>query len=277
MLDIPLEFHGTLAGNGSWVDGVLKGDDFLFPVYDGVPLFIDLSSINRSKVIESASKFLDLVRNNWSNARKQYRAIPLWETLCKEIASCNDIILEIGVGPGGGFMPCVLDLNEEAKILANDIDYSVIFAWRKFLKEKGISRNVSFAVFDATRMPLKSNSFDVVASFGGIANIPFNYFALMEAHRVLKPSGRLVLVEGVIPQEDFNNLPNEVKIRWLSVSPFMVKGYKAFLEKLGFKIKLYEVYGEKTLLPEDSELARIASNYNVTLRFRGVYIIALKT
>ncbi len=277
VLGIPLKYRGSISSDGSWGNGVLEGNEFfVYPVYDGVPLFIDLSSIDKSKILENIGKYLELVKSNWRNATKQYRMIPLWRKLCEEIALSNGLILEIGIGPGGGFMPCIMDLNANAKILANDIDYGVVFAWKKFLEEEGIVHNASFAVFDATRIPLKSSSFDVVASFGAISNIPFNYLSLKELQRVLKTNGKIVLVEGIIPQEDFSKLPDDVKTRWTSVNPFMVKGYKSFLEKLGFKIELYEVYGEKTLTPEDSELARIAAKYNVVLRFRGVYIVASK-
>jgi len=276
LLNISLRYRGSMTNDDSWDNGVLEGNEFfVYPVYDGIPIFIDLSSIEKSKILKSANRYLELVKNNWRNSIRQYRMISLWKRLCEEITSSNGLILEIGIGPGGGFMPCVIDLNADAKILANDIDYGVVFAWKKFLEE-GISHNVAFAVFDATRIPLKSNSFDVVASFGAISNVPFNYFSLKELQRVLKINGKIVLVEGIIPQEDFSKLPNYIKTHWMSVNPFMVKGYKDFLEKLGFKIELYEIYGEKTLTPEDSELARIAAKYNVVLRFKGVYIIAKK-
>jgi len=137
ILDIPLEYHGSVFNDGSWGDGILKGNEFfMYPVYEGVPLFIDLSSISKSKILESANKYLELIRNNWRNVLRQYRMIPLWETLCKEIASSNGTILEIGIGPGGGFIPCVIDLNADAKILANDIDYGVVFAWKSSLRKK---------------------------------------------------------------------------------------------------------------------------------------------
>jgi len=277
ILDIPLRYYGNLSSDGSWGDGVLKGNGlFIYPVYDGIPLFVDVSSIDRSKILKRANEYLGLIKSNWRGALRQYRMLPLWERLCREISSSDGTILEIGIGPGGGFLPCVIDLNANARVLANDIDYGVVFAWSKFLREEGIAHNVSFAVFDATRIPIRSSSFDVVASFGAVSNIPFNYLALKELHRVLRTGGKIVLVEGIIPQEDLSKLPEDIKTHWSSVNPFMIKGYRGFLEQLGFEIKLYEMYGEKTLTPEDSELARIAANYGATLRFKGVYMVAIK-
>lgn len=271
----PLGYIGA-STRGEWSDGVLVGRFFKFPVYNGVPLFTDVTGLSREEILGGAKAYIGIVERNLHQTRAYYKRIPPWESLCREIASTEGLILEVGIGPGGGFMPCVLDINDQTRLLGNDIDHRVVYAWKNVLNREKLGVNTSFAVFDATRMPIKPGSFDAVASFGGISNIPYSYIVLKEAHRVLKLGGKLVLVEGIISGDDFKKLPNDIQVHWMALNPFLAIGYREFLEELGFRIKYYRVYGEKELSPSDSTLAKIAEKFSVKLRVEWAYIVAVK-
>ena len=151
-----------------------------------------------------------------------------------------------------------------------------IYAWKRFYNDRGASRFLSFTIFDATRMPIKNNCFDIVISSGGIGNIPFNYLVLKEAYRVLRPGGRLIFADGVIVEEDFEKLPDDIKAKWLNTFPFLTKGYKELLANLGYNIALYRTKGIHELNPNEGDLPREAYKHKITLRYRGIFVKAVK-
>lgn len=51
----------------------------------------------------------------------------------KRIASCDGIILEIGAGPGGGYMPYILKANPDATVIISDLSPTVVHEWKLFL------------------------------------------------------------------------------------------------------------------------------------------------
>jgi ubiquinone/menaquinone biosynthesis C-methylase UbiE len=245
-------------------------------VREGVPIFIDTSDINWSKLEEEVSRSIKIVESNWKSTIKLSNKKSDWAAMCKEISEIGGLILEIAIGLGGGFTPCILRFNPEAKLLAGDMDPVSIYAWRKLYKSKGISKYLSFAVFDATRMPLKSDSFDLVISSGGIGNISFNYLALAETYRVLKSGGKLIFADGVIAEEDFNKLPRDLRVKWLNAYPHLTKGYRGILTDLGYDIVLYKISGIRELDPNEGDLPREAYKSKIRLRYRGVFVKAIK-
>lgn len=112
-------------------------------------------------------------------------------------------------GHAGGFVPRILHLNPDAKILMDDLGLGVLQEWQRFLLDKGMP-NVSFALFDAKRMPLRSNSIDMVSEIDGFVEIRGSEVAIGEAYRVLKAGGSLFSFDSVAEKEDLMELPKEV-------------------------------------------------------------------
>ena len=188
-----LIYQGTMQNN-AWVDGKLVSGDtlFIFPVVGGVPIFVDIGFDNVSVVFDALRKGegidreLGYIRHNWKQIAEILKEKPEspWIRFARMISRETGLIVDIAAGLGGGFVPAVLNLNPDARILISDIDPLVLAAWKSFLRNK--YPYVSYACFDATRMPLRSESVDVVVSSGGFGNIPYNHIALLEAYRVLR-------------------------------------------------------------------------------------------
>lgn len=103
----------------------------------------------------------------------------------EQIASCDGIILEIGAGPGGGYMPYVLKANPDATIIISDLSPTVVREWKSFLDKALDSPNLYYAAFDFCNMPFKDNSIDIISDGGGIGNCEgVKAKALKEAYRV---------------------------------------------------------------------------------------------
>jgi demethylmenaquinone methyltransferase/2-methoxy-6-polyprenyl-1,4-benzoquinol methylase len=66
---------------------------------------------------------------------------------------------------------------------------------RRRLLDKGVSGNVSFALANAEQLPFADNRFDLVTMAFGLRNVTDKQRALNAIFRVLKPGGRLLVLE----------------------------------------------------------------------------------
>lgn len=151
------------------------------------------------------------IEQNWKSSREN--AYMDRDRIGKQIASCDGIILELGAGPGGGFMPYILKENPDAAIIISDLSPTVVREWKSFLDKALDSPNLYYAVFNFCHMPFKDNSIDVISDGGGIGNCEegTKAEALKEAFRVLKPDGKLITATGFVTKETLAALPEEAQ------------------------------------------------------------------
>jgi SAM-dependent methyltransferase len=176
-----------------------------------------------------------LINRNWNTAVKQWNCMHVRYDWINKIIKHDGIILEVACGPGGGNMPYILQANPEAHLLSNDIGWWVVNEWKKFYDKKSI-KNIGFAQFDMTKCPIKSNTIDAVTSSGGFGNISNTHLALKEAFRILKPNGKLYMLDSDLDMEVFNKLPISEKEEWIKHQPITGNGFVNCLKDIGFKI-----------------------------------------
>ncbi|RLA04165.1 MAG: bifunctional demethylmenaquinone methyltransferase/2-methoxy-6-polyprenyl-1,4-benzoquinol methylase UbiE [Gammaproteobacteria bacterium] len=87
-----------------------------------------------------------------------------------------------GVGPSG-------------QIVLADINAAMLENGRRQLLDKGVSGNVTFAQVNAEQLPFADNRFDLVTMAFGLRNVTDKQRALESIFRVLKPGGRLLVLE----------------------------------------------------------------------------------
>lgn len=207
----PLSFLGNIE-EGRWANGFLWGDGEreMFPVMDGIPIFIPPQEQTWPE--RALKEMLEgrWIENNWNHCGE---SMPDDKSKLSEfamrMAEGKGLILDVGSGPGGGFVPRVLHIDREATVLMDDLGYGVLHEWQRILRDKGLP-NVSFALFDARKMPLGSNSLDAVSDVGGFGNIEGSGEAIKEVYRVLKPGGTLFSYNDMVVREDFLKLPKDL-------------------------------------------------------------------
>ena len=76
-----------------------------------------------------------------------------------------------------------------------DINDSMLKVGRDRLVDRGIVDNVQFSQADAQHLPFPDNTFDVITIAFGLRNVTDKDMALRSMLRVLKPGGRLLILE----------------------------------------------------------------------------------
>lgn len=82
-----------------------------------------------------------------------------------------------------------------------DLTESMLVEGRKRAEAENLAQSLDWIVGDAMALPFPDNTFDVYTISFGIRNVTRIADALAEAHRVLRPGGRLMVLE-------FSQLPN---------------------------------------------------------------------
>ena len=84
-------------------------------------------------------------------------------------------------------------LNPEAQVWLSDINASMLGVGRDRLLDQGLS--LPSVQFDAEKIPFPANHFDVVTVAFGLRNMTHKDLALKEMLRVIKPGGRVLVLE----------------------------------------------------------------------------------
>ena len=234
-------------------------------VQDGVRIFTaerDLSEFD--------SFVRHIVRNriipeSWERAGQPGRP---FVSVGRRIAERGGLILEIGAGPGGGFMPYVLRTDPEAEIIVSDLLPGIAAEWKRFLDRALGSPNLWYAACDFTALPFPDNSFDTVSDCGGIVNTigGERKDALREAYRVLKPGGALESFGIFVPREDLAFLPDEIRSALAAHYPDAAGDLYAETLLAGFRRIDSEVVGETCTDQDDSGFAEACRSLGVNLR-----------
>lgn len=103
--------------------------------------------------------------------------------------------LDIGCGPG--FLACELvgDVGAEGGVVALDSSPEMLQAARARLGSEGLGERVSLVDADATRLPFRGQAFDFIVAVQVYLYVHEVERALADAGRVLRPGGRLVVVD----------------------------------------------------------------------------------
>jgi demethylmenaquinone methyltransferase/2-methoxy-6-polyprenyl-1,4-benzoquinol methylase len=164
-------------------------------------------------------------------------------------------VLDLAGGTGDLTRLMAPQVGREGLVVLSDINAAMLGNGRSQLLDKGIAGNVDFAQANAEQLPFRDNSFDLVTMAFGLRNVTDKQQALHSIYRVLRPGGRLLVLEfsrpvaALKPAYDFysfNILPklgrlvasDEASYRYLAESIRMhpdQQTLKGMLETAGFE------------------------------------------
>jgi len=93
-------------------------------------------------------------------------------------------------------------VGDKGEVVLADINDSMLKVGRTKLRDKGIVNNVSYVQANAEALPFPDNHFDIITIAFGLRNVTDKDAALRSMNRVLKPGGKLLVLEFSKPQHE---------------------------------------------------------------------------
>ena len=121
----------------------------------------------------------------------------LWKRFTLELSGVRpgNRVLDIAGGTGDLARAFSRLVGPHGEVVLADINDSMLKVGRDKLLDCGVAGNVQFVQADAERLPFPDNHFDVVTIAFGLRNVTHKEDALRSMLRVLKPGGRLLVLE----------------------------------------------------------------------------------
>jgi demethylmenaquinone methyltransferase/2-methoxy-6-polyprenyl-1,4-benzoquinol methylase len=186
----------------------------------------------------------------------------LWKRYTIDAAGAKrgNRILDLAGGTGDLASKFARIVGDEGEVILSDINASMLENGRERLTDMGIGGNVRYVQANAECLPFADNHFDIITIAFGLRNVTDKDAALRSMYRVLKPGGRLLVLEfskpsipGLAPiydQYSFKLLPfmgklianDEESYRYLAESIRMhpdQETLKGMMEAAGFERTTY--------------------------------------
>lgn len=88
------------------------------------------------------------------------------------------------------------------QVILADINDSMLRVGQEKLRNKGIVGNINYVQANAEELPFADNTFDIITIAFGLRNVTDKDKALRSMYRVLKPGGRLLVLEFSKPEHE---------------------------------------------------------------------------
>lgn len=181
----------------------------------------------------------------------------LWKRFTIEQAAVRrgQRVLDLAGGTGDLARDLLRRTGESGLVVLADVNHSMLVQGRRRLIDAGASTNLGIVQVDAEKLPFPAASFDCITIAFGLRNVTNQDAALASMFRVLKPGGKLLVLEFSKPIEalkpayefySFNVLPlmgrvvagDEASYRYLAESIRMhpdQETLKAMMVEAGFE------------------------------------------
>ena len=111
--------------------------------------------------------------------------------IVKQEITQNDSVLDIGCGTGDFVFDCL----PYSKNSIVGIDFAKSMVEIAYNKSDKFSQKTNFLIGDALILPIQSNRFDVCSMSFVLRNISDVDVLLREVHRILKPGGKIIIID----------------------------------------------------------------------------------
>lgn len=145
-----------------------------------------------SKVFQSVAPKYDLMNDLMSFGLHR-----LWKRLMINEANVRkgQVVLDVASGTGDLGLDFAKRVGSEGKVVMTDINDAMLKIAQDRLIDAGMLRNIECIKANAEDLPFANNYFDCVAIAFGLRNVTHKEAALASMFRVLKPGGKLLVLE----------------------------------------------------------------------------------
>ena len=121
----------------------------------------------------------------------------IWKRIAIQLANVRrgDRILDLAGGTGDLTIRFEQRVGKTGEVVLADINSEMLCTGRDRLIDKGLVGNIRYAQVNAECLPFADNTFDCVSIAFGLRNVTDKDSALRSILRVLKPGGRLIVLE----------------------------------------------------------------------------------
>lgn len=147
----------------------------------------------------------------------------LWKRLTIEASAVRPghKVLDIAGGTGDLSYQFSKLVGDKGQVVLADINSSMLNVGRDRLIDRGVAGNLAYSQCDAQFLPFADNTFDCITIAFGLRNVTDKDLALRSMLRVLKPGGRLLVLEFSKPQNEL--LSKAYDTYSFKILPFMGK------------------------------------------------------
>ncbi len=149
----------------------------------------------------------------------------------------GDYVLDVAAGSGDLARHFAAQVGASGKVLLTDINADMLAQGKAKMIDAGLVGNIEYAVADAENLGFEDDQFDCVAISFGLRNVTHKEKALQSMYRVVKPGGRMMILEfstPIVPMlskaydfYSFNAIPKIAK--WLAND---VSSYQYLVESI---------------------------------------------
>ncbi len=121
----------------------------------------------------------------------------IWKRVAVQLANVRegDSVLDLAGGTGDLTALYEKRVGPKGQVVLADINAAMLRTGRDRLINRGLAGNIRYAQVNAECLPFADNSFDCVTIGFGLRNVTDKDAALRSMHRVLKPGGRVIVLE----------------------------------------------------------------------------------
>ena len=121
----------------------------------------------------------------------------IWKRAAVQLSNVRsgDRVLDLAGGTGDLTMLFKKRVDPKGQVVLADINSEMLRTGRDRLIDHGLTGNIRYAQVNAECLPFADNSFDCVSIGFGLRNVTDKDAALRSMYRVLKPGGRLIVLE----------------------------------------------------------------------------------